>query len=96
MGANSGCGTRLNHGVVLVGYTDPAEEYIKECKTSHWWHSCNVDKHENDRDANGYANYWKVQNSWGTGWGDQGFILMEIAEGAGVCGMNGMITYVDV
>merc|ERR1712156_1417243 len=33
-------------------------------------------------------NYWKIQNSWGTNWGDQGFVLFEIAEGAGVCGMN--------
>ena len=34
------------------------------------------------------SNYWKIQNSWGTGWGDQGFILFEITSGLGVCAMN--------
>merc|ERR1712079_880161 len=48
-------------------------------------------KAENRLNRNGYDNYWKIQNSWGTGWGDQGFILFEIAEGAGVCGMNSYI-----
>jgi cathepsin L len=31
---------------------------------------------------------WKVQNSWGSGWGDAGFIHFEAVEGYGLCGMN--------
>jgi len=32
--------------------------------------------------------YYKVKNSWGTGWGDKGFIKIGITEGAGVCGIQ--------
>jgi len=37
-----------------------------------------------------------VQNSWGTGWGDGGFIKIAVEEGRGVSGMNGEIEYVTV
>jgi len=32
--------------------------------------------------------YFIVKNSWGPTWGDQGFIKLAVAEGAGTCGMN--------
>jgi len=37
-----------------------------------------------------------VQNSWGTGWGDAGFIKIAVEEGKGVSGMNAEIEYVTV
>ena len=30
--------------------------------------------------------YWKVKNSWGTSWGDEGYI--KILRGAGLCGVT--------
>lgn len=54
------CGSRLDHGVLLVGY-------------------CSV------------ADAWKVKNSWGTGWGEKGFIRIKDDHGtntAGICGIN--------
>jgi len=36
-----------------------------------------------------------VQNSWSAGWGDQGFIKIQITDGTGVCGINSVVQYVD-
>ena len=51
-GIFSGCGTSLNHDIMLVGYTDT---------------------------------YWKIKNSWGTGWGEKGFIRLAPGNTCGVC-----------
>lgn len=61
-----------------------------DCVVEKWWHECdNVQSGRRRMNrANENNNYWKVQNSWGTWWGDEGFILIEISGGAGVCGIN--------
>jgi len=61
---SAGCGTNLDHGVLLVGYGTE--------KTTA---------------------YWRIKNSWGTSWGDSGFIRFEY--GKNVCGINQMNTYID-
>jgi len=41
--------------------------------------------------AVGYSksDYWIVKNSWGTGWGDNGYILIAYDDsGEGICGIN--------
>ena len=32
--------------------------------------------------------FWILRNSWGTGWGDRGFMRMGISGGDGICGIN--------
>jgi len=45
--------------------------------------------------ATGYGpNYWKIKNSWGSGWGEGGFIRFERATGG--CGPFGLFTYIGV
>ena len=47
-------------------------------------------------DESGDQPYWLVQNSWGSSWGDRGFIKMAVEGGDGVCGMNMEAEYIEV
>ena len=39
---------------------------------------------------------WTLQNSWGTDWGESGFIRIRYYEGDGVNGMNTDIRWITV
>ena len=39
----------------------------------------------------GATKYWKVRNSWGTGWGEEGYF--RIIRGKGACGLNSAVVY---
>jgi hypothetical protein len=62
------CGSKIDHGVLLVGYgTD-----------------------------NG-IDYWKVKNSWGSSWGEEGYVRIERGlKGAGQCGIKSGAVYPKV
>jgi KDEL-tailed cysteine endopeptidase len=73
----------INHAVTVVGYSDPGEKKVEKCSVKNWWISCTTESESNGNnvDSDGDSNYWKIQNSWGTWWGDNGFIKMEISDG---------------
>lgn len=59
------CYKTLNHGVLVVGYTD----YVHESSL---------------------ASFWKVKNSWGADWGENGFFNMAlkgVESESGMCGI---------
>jgi len=45
------------------------------------------------RDLVNRLDYWIVKNTWGTGWGEQGYVRIAIYEGPGVCGIQQVVTY---
>ena len=39
-------------------------------------------------DSTSGKDYWMVKNSWGTSWGDKGYIKLAIESGKGICGVQ--------
>ena len=77
--------------MTIVGYSEgSSSKTVKKCSVTDWWVDCKEETEEGaaEADAQGDSNYWKLQNSWGKQWGDNGFIKIEIQEGRGVCGVQ--------
>lgn len=80
-----------NHAVALVGFNivgdePPAPEPSDNCVVNEWWYSCPQRRELQSTPTD--ANYFRIQNSWGDDYGDKGFALVEIVDGAGPCGIN--------
>lgn len=81
---------------------NPTPAPVGNCKVTKWWHTCEapVTRRRNlqngGNDASGFNNYWLMQNQWGTTWGDNGFVRIEISGGKGGCGMNKEIEWAEI
>merc|ERR1712100_60037 len=38
--------------------------------------------------TSGSTSYWVMRNSWGTSWGENGYMRLEIVSGNGLCGIQ--------
>ena len=46
--------------------------------------------------VSGTTGYYIVRNSWGTSWGQAGYVWIGQASGAGICGINQYVAYPTV
>ena len=40
--------------------------------------------------------FWTIQNSWSSGWGENGFVRLAVTDGVGVSGVNQTVEWVSV
>ena len=82
-GKNQDCSTN-NRSIKPTNseFVDPTG-YMYRCCNWHWYPTQTDD-------------VWLIQNSFGTGWGDAGFIRLRNEGGLGVSGMNQHIKWVTV
>jgi len=96
----------MNHAVVIVGFDEGCQENCEtiidpdgnhaetDCVATKWWHRCpSPSRRRLSSDL--HLPHWIVQNSWGTNFGDQGFIRIQITNGDGVCGINKIVHSVE-
>ncbi|XP_005106794.1 cathepsin L1 [Aplysia californica] len=60
----------------------------EHCKPEHFNHCVLLVGYGQDKKSG--LDYWKIKNSWGTRWGEKGFLRLQ--RGVGACGVNLMVS----
>jgi len=63
-----------------------------DCDPTYIDHCITIVGYGNDPSSG--LNFWKIKNSWGTGWGEAGYY--RLVRGTGACGINSVITVASV
>jgi len=85
------CGDTLDHGVAAVGYGTLTAAATPTSVTL----SLATDDDDDSNNGNG-KDYFKVRNSWGASWGDNGYILMSRSVKHNVNGTCGILGFASV
>lgn len=97
----------INHTIVLTGFREEVEvgESQDKCVPKNFRDNSCPAGYVDTGDVNfpccgtettGFVRtaVWTAQNSWGSDWGENGFVRIEAQNGEGVCGMNWGIEYI--
>ena len=78
---------------------EPTDPSLYDCNVTKWYSNCEPREGTVDRSSTDSAPrsnsqpYWRVQNSWGAGWGENGFAKMEMVDGRGPACLNCDVTW---
>lgn len=103
--------TGMDHSVTLVGWyggsddptptpdpdpspspdPEPTPDNPDHCIVTKWYSRCYTAQSVSNSEP-----YWRIQNSWGVDWGEDGFAKLEMAEGTGVGCSNCDVTWPNI
>ena len=77
-----------------------SDETLVDTKYCCWTNTYIVDDDDNAVQSGGRGDttgtpFYKIQNSWGTWWGDDGFVYLAVEDGNGACGVNQWVDIVS-
>jgi len=85
----------MQYGPLSIGINAGTLQFYRGGVAHPWKTLCNPEQLNHGVAIVGFGvdgdeKYWKIRNSWGQGWGENGYF--RIIRGTGACGLNAMVT----